>query len=87
MAQDVKLNNSMKRKLQKQSDAALGNMHNTREKEEQKYMPKCVFPLSIECVDLQENRIWRYDQPKRRYNSQRKNSLLFIKFCKKNKIC
>ena len=87
MAQDVKLNNSMKRKLRKQSAAALGNMLNIREKEEQKYVSKCVFPLSIECVDLQENRIWRYDQPKRRYNSQRTNSLLFLKFLKKNLIC
>ena len=46
MAQDIKLKKSIKKKLQKQRAAALGNMRNIREKEKQKYVPKCIFPLS-----------------------------------------
>ena len=41
----------------------------------------------LECVDLQErNRRQMHDQLKRRYDSQRKNSLLFLKFCPKKRL-
>ena len=45
--QDIKLKNIMKNKIAKNRAAALWNMRNIRLKQKQKYVSKCIFPLSI----------------------------------------
>ena len=74
--------NSMSKEIAKKRAAALGNLPNTREKQKQKYVSKCIYIYfvykGLECVDLQKrNSKQMYDQKKRRYNNQRINSLLF----------
>ena len=60
-------------------------MRNIRKKEKQKNMCQNAFfscLQGIKCIDLQKrNRICMYDQLKRRFNSQRKNAVLYLEFC------
>ena len=72
--------NSMSKEIAKKRAAALGNLPNTREKQKQKYVSKCIYIYfvykGLECVDLQKrNSKQMYDQKKE--ENQRINSLLF----------
>jgi len=44
--QDIKLKNSMKKKIAKKRAAAMGNIRNIREKQKQKYVSKSISALS-----------------------------------------
>ncbi len=85
MAQDINLNNSMKRKLKKQSAAAAICI--ILERKKSRNMCQNAFFPCLQNVLIYKRTEYGGDQSKRRYNSQRKNSLLFLKFCKKNQIC
>ena len=85
---DIKLKNSMKKKIAKKRVSALWNMQNIREKQKQKYVSKCISPclqgIRMRRSTKKKNGKQMYDQIKRRYNGRRKlNSLLFLNFVKK----